>query len=190
MPAERVTELSDRLTFWLSPHPLWGQNPEWPEEVGCVMYAAPDATVLIDPLIRSDLDHRAWDWLDRAVGAAGSAVAVLLTAAWHRRSAQEVVQRYDGSLWVDSCARERFADLPQLARLPTEIEIFAPRGVDDGQVAFYVRSERTLVVGDFLLGTDAGLEVCPSPATSDMSEFAGSLSRRGARPSRPWRAAP
>ena len=62
-----MIQLSERLTYWTEPHPNWRPNREWPEEVGCVSYAAPDALVLIDPLVREDLSPIAWDWLDGAV---------------------------------------------------------------------------------------------------------------------------
>ena len=67
MHPRHVIQLSERLTYWTEPHPNWRPNREWPEEVGCVSYAAPDALVLIDPLVREDLSPIAWDWLDGAV---------------------------------------------------------------------------------------------------------------------------
>ena len=174
MTALRV-QLSDRLTYWTAPHPHWRPNPEWPEQVGCVLYGAPDAVVLIDPLIRDDLDGSAWDWLDRAISAADLPVAVLLTAPWHERSTRDVVDRYAGVVWIDRGARGGVSDLPQLRALPPGISLFRPRGVDEGQVAFFIAPERTLVVADLFLGTGDGLQVCPSPTTRDMNEFARSL---------------
>ncbi len=91
--SRHVNQLSERLTYWTEPHPNWQPNPEWPEEVGCVIYAAPDALVLIDPLVRDDLSPIAWDWLDRAVDEADGNVTVLLTAPRHERSTRDVVDR-------------------------------------------------------------------------------------------------
>ena len=67
-------EISDRLVYWTEAHPRWKPNPEWPEEVGCVLYATDDALVLIDPLIRDDLDVNAWSWLDASIEAHGRPV--------------------------------------------------------------------------------------------------------------------
>ncbi|MGH2934351.1 MAG: MBL fold metallo-hydrolase, partial [Gaiellaceae bacterium] len=171
----RVTE---RLTYWTEPHPSWQPNPEWPEDVGCVLYAGPRAVVLIDPLVRGD----GWKWLDEAVAAAGTPVVVLLTAPWHERGTRDVVARYEARVWAAPLARRRIGDLPLLDDLPRGIEVFEPRGVDEGQVAFWIAVERTLVVAEFLLGTNAGLHVRPSPSTSDMHEFVESLRELGELP--------
>jgi len=173
--SRHVIELSERLSYWTEPHPNWRPNPEWPKEVGCVIYAAPDALVLIDPLVRDDLSPTAWDWLDRAVEEADGSVAVLLTAPWHERSTRDVVKRYAAEVWVEPVARQRIRDLPTLRTIPAGIEVFTPRGVSEGQVALFITEERTLVVAEFFLGTPSGLHLCPSPATGDIGEFARSL---------------
>lgn len=172
---ERVREVSARLSYWTAPHPKWRPNPEWPEEVGCVLYKGPGSLVLIDPLIRDDLDRGAWNWLDDAVAGAGTPVVVLLSAPWHERSTRDVVRRYAARVWADPAARERIRDLAQLEAVPPGIAVFAPRGVDEGQVAFLIEAEQTLVVAEFFLGTAAGLRVCPSPATRNLREFVKSL---------------
>jgi len=168
-------ELGERLTYWTAPHPRWRPNPEWPEAVGSVLYAAPDSLVLVDPLVRDDLAPDAWDWLDEAVAATAKPVAVLLTAPWHERSTRAVAARYRAAVWAAPRARARIADLPQLGSVPRGIGLFAPRGVDDGQVAFVFEDERTLVVGEFFVGTPSGLRVAPSPETQDLREFLMSL---------------
>ena len=170
-----LVELSERLTYWTEPHPNWRLNPEWPEEVGCVIYVATDVLVLIDPLIRDDLSPTAWDWLDRAVEEADGHVAVLLTAPWHERSTRDVVNRYAAEVWIDPVARERISDLPRLRTIPAGIVVFTPRGVNEGQVAFFIEEERTLIVAEFFLRTRTGLRLCPSPATRDIGEFTESM---------------
>jgi len=100
---------------------------------------------------------------------------VLLTAPWHERSTRAVVDRYEGRVWVEPSARRRLGNLSQLQAVPTGIAVFAPRGVTEGQVAFFIEAERTLVVAEFFLGTADGLRVRPSPATLDADDFAASL---------------
>lgn len=163
-----MIEVSDRLRYWTAVHPNWKPNPEWPAEVGCVLYDHHDTVVLIDPLIQDD-----WAWLDEAVS--GRPVAVLLTAPWHLRSAAEVVARYRAGVWAAPTARARLGELPWLDALPEGIDAFAPRGVDEGQVAFYIRADQALVVAEFFAGNGEGLEVRPSPATVDAQEFIQSL---------------
>ena len=169
-----LVPLSERLIYWTEPHPGWEPNPEWPEEVGCVMYAGPEAVVLIDPLIRDDLDDHAWEWLDAAV-AAVEPVVVLLTAPWHERSTRKVVARYNARVWAPPAAHMRMGDLPLLDHVPQGIDVFAPRGVQEGQVAFWLEKDRSLVVAEFFLGTSSGLQVLPSPNTHDLHEFIDSL---------------
>jgi glyoxylase-like metal-dependent hydrolase (beta-lactamase superfamily II) len=145
--------------------------------VGFATWSSDDWFVLIDPLIRDDLDPAAWEPFDAAASVSAAPVAVLLTAPWHERSARQVSTRYGAEVWIHPRGRRRIADLPQLVSLPDGIEAFVPHGVDESQVAFYVVPERALVVAEFFLGTDRGLRVLPSPATKDMAAFAASLSR-------------
>jgi hypothetical protein len=102
-------------------------------------------------------------------------LVVLLTAPWHEHSTRDVVTRYEARVWAAPQARQRVGDLPPLDDLPPGIEVFVPRGVQEGQVAFWIVAEQTLVVAEFLLGTDRGLQVRPSPSTSDMHDFVESL---------------
>lgn len=168
--------VSDALTFWTAPHPAWTPNPEWPEQVGFATWASSDAYVFIDPLVRDDLDPRAWAAFDAVVSRSPSAV-VLLTAPWHERSVRAVAVRYEAPVWIHPRGRNRVADLPELSALPNGIECFEPGGVDEGQVAFHIVPERTIVVAEFFLGTDDGLQVVPSPSTQDTLAFATSLDR-------------
>ncbi len=78
-------------------------------------------------------------------------------------------------VWIAPEARERISDLPELQTIPAGIEIFTPCGVSEGQVAFFIEEERALVVAEFFLGTPTGLQLCPSPATGDIEEFAESM---------------
>ncbi len=83
-----VQRLADGLWRWTARHPNspnWpGRGPPVPPEVGCVYYEAPDAVVLIDPLLPEDEEERFLVYLDRDVGRLGLPVSILLTAAWRR----------------------------------------------------------------------------------------------------------
>jgi glyoxylase-like metal-dependent hydrolase (beta-lactamase superfamily II) len=173
--AQRRLEVTERLTYWTAPHPLWQPNPDWPEDVGSVLYKGDDALVLIDPLIRDDLEAGSWDWLDAVAADSPLPTAVLLTAAWHERSTRAAVARYGASVWAAPRAQARLAGLRLLDRLPRGIAVFEPRGVDQGQVAFIVPGERSVVIGELFLGTESGLRLCPSPVTDDLPEFVESV---------------
>jgi len=150
-----VQRICDGLWRWTAPHPDWipdGEGPhDWPEQVGCVYYEAPDATVLIDPLVPRAEDDAArfTDALDRDVARRGLPVVVLRTIRWHERSREAIDRRYD--------VRRRW---------PAGIEAI-PIGDPAGEVALWLPEHRTLVVGDILLGSDVhgdapgGLAVAP-----------------------------
>jgi glyoxylase-like metal-dependent hydrolase (beta-lactamase superfamily II) len=125
-----------------------GASPEspadWPELVGSVAYEAPDAFVLIDPLVPAEL----WPALEERVGAHGQPVRVLTTIGFHRRSRDEVIRRFDATT-----SRAK-------ASLPEGVETVTIRRA--GETMVWLPGPRALVPGDRLLGDDAGgLRMCP-----------------------------
>src|SRR4051812_12325560 len=111
--------LSESLTWWMAPHPEWTPNPEWPQEVGFATWAATDAYVLIDPLVRDDLDDAAWKPFDAASAEAGRPVGVLLTAPWHERSARAVrrdTTRRSGSRRAGKTGSQAYPNWPRTER--------------------------------------------------------------------------
>jgi hypothetical protein len=96
-----VAELRPGLWRWTAPHPRWSPGAAWPRAVGCVYAELRDSLVLIDPLVPAEPEAAArfWGALDgdrRRL--ADHNVEVLLTAAWHRRSADAVAERYDAAV--------------------------------------------------------------------------------------------
>ena len=98
-----VAEIRPGLWRWTAYH------EEWKKDVGCVYLEAPDAVVLIDPLVPPEKAEakRFRDALDRDVKRAGSPVHVLLKIFWHARSAREIVERYGARLWAHTSQRRR-----------------------------------------------------------------------------------
>src|SRR5215211_1816929 len=140
-PRVEVQRLADGLWRWTTRHPTL-EDPVLGTEVGCVYAETNDAVVLIDPLVPVDVNERNRfpDALDRDVKRMQRPVAILLTCAWHRRSADELRERY------------RATDEP-------------PRGVDappvaDDEVVLWLPSHRAVVAGDALLGL-GDLRRCP-----------------------------
>jgi glyoxylase-like metal-dependent hydrolase (beta-lactamase superfamily II) len=146
--------LREGLWRWTARHPDWKQGEDWEELVGCVYYEAPEAVVLVDPLVPAGPDeqerfHRA---LDRDVERLGLPVAVLLTVHWHERSATEVAGRYRGAIW-------RHGD--DAGALPAGIEAFPARGAEE--VVFWIPEHGAVIAGDVLLGDGAGgVRLCPA----------------------------
>ena len=66
MAGMEVLRIADGLWRWTAPHPDWAPggtgSAAWPELVGAVYYEAPDATVLIDPIVPADQAEAARFW--------------------------------------------------------------------------------------------------------------------------------
>jgi hypothetical protein len=161
-----AVRIAEGLWRWTAPHPNWEHWPEherWPREVGCVYHEAQDATVLIDPLVPAGEEDDFFRHLDADVERRGLPVAILLTADWHRRSAGELVERYD--------ARVGGALPAGVAEIPIE-------GADERQVAYFIAAQAALVVAEtFQVDVEGELFVCRSPALERPDEFEASLHR-------------
>jgi hypothetical protein len=143
-----LTEIRPGLYRWTAPHPDYEPDPkpdspaDWPEQVGCVAYEAPDALVLIDPLVPDDL----WPALDRL--AEDRPVAVLTTIGFHRRSRGAVAERYGATT---SRAKRTLPDGVETIPIPRA-----------GETMVWIPEHAALVPGDRILGRrDGGLRVCP-----------------------------
>jgi hypothetical protein len=148
-----VRQLGDGLWYWTAPHPKWRSGADWPEAVGCVYYEAPDAVVLIDPLLPRGEEGEFLGHLDRDVERVGLPVKILLTAKWHLRSARELAERYGA---------------PIGGGLPEGIHAVPIGGAPEIQVAYFIRPHRALVVAEIFAGDGkGGVRLCPSPALID-----------------------
>ena len=163
-------ELAPGLHRWTAAHPAWepGAEPDspgdWPEQVGCVAYEAPDALVLVDPLVAD------WTWLDALVERHGQPVVVLTTMRFHGRSRAEVADRYGAQLVTHTAVPPA-----GVARIPIE------HG-DESMV--WLEAPRALVPGDRLIGdASGGVRMCPESWLGYLPRPAGHDSlREGLRP--------
>jgi hypothetical protein len=166
-------EIQPGVWRWTAPHPGWRPNaaPEspadWPRNVGCVLCDAADATVLIDPLLPPDR-KRFLGALDEHVEGRRRPVAVLTTIGFHRRSRDELAERYAATT---SRAQKS---------LPAGVESFPIRGA--GETIFWLAEHRALVPGDRILGAPGGrLRLCPEswlrylPSGMTIAGLAGAL---------------
>ena len=153
----QVDRLADGLWRWTAPHPDWleGGDPEsgWDQHVTCLYHEAPDGIVLIDPLVPIGEDGaRFWLSLDQDVARVGRPLTVIVSCAWHRRSADLVLARYDGARILTADELERGAMLPSVSTI-----------VSDGpgqtrMVLVHCTCHRMLWTADLLIGTaDSGL---------------------------------
>jgi hypothetical protein len=161
-----VLRLADGLWRWTAVHPRW---EHWPNherespEVGCVYYEAADATVLIDPLVPAGEQDDLFRHLDADIARRGLPVVVLLTAEWHRRSADELAARYEARIG---------------GALPEGVEEISIEGADERQVAYFIRPHAALVTCEvFGVDVDGELYVGRSPALKRPDELEASLDR-------------
>jgi hypothetical protein len=109
--------------------------------VGSVAYAAPDALVLIDPLVPTDRGDVQQE-LDALVRRHGQRVVILTTLRFHSRSRQRLAERYGAST-----SRAKKA-------LPDGVETVQIRGA--GETMVWVPEHAALIPGDRLLGDEGG----------------------------------
>lgn len=160
----KVERIEEGLWRWTAFH------EEWRQEVGCVYLEAADAICLIDPLVPGDDRERFFEALDRDVNRLGRPVHVLITVYWHTRSAKELAERYDATIWAHAKAEKT------VGRRAGRIELFEPGDLLPGgveailgrwsEVVYWVPGHRTVVTGDVILGArEGGLRFCPESWT-------------------------
>jgi hypothetical protein len=126
-----VQEVRPGLWTWTARHPSWTEKEEWGPDVRSYAYDTGGCLVLFDPISPPTL-------LEGLVEA--QEIAVLLTAEWHRRSADECVERFGAHVFGP---RED---------LPGDVEM-RPTHYED-EVAYWIPRHRALVVGDSFLNED------------------------------------
>jgi hypothetical protein len=161
-----TNRIAEGLWRWTAEHPRW---EHWPNherearEVGCVYYEAEDASVLIDPLVPAAEEEDFFRHLDADVERRGLPVVILLTADWHRRSTDELAERYGARVG---------------GVLPEGIEEVAIEGAGERQVAYFIRPHAALVVAEiFGVDIDGELYVGRSPVLKRPDELEASLDR-------------
>jgi hypothetical protein len=148
-----LRELRAGLWRWTARHPEWasgaapGSPADWPEEVGCILCDAADCTVLIDPLIPGG-EESLLGQIDDHVERRRLPVSILTTIKFHRRSRDELAERYSAQT-----SRDR-------RTLPAGIESRPIPGA--GETVFWLTEHRALVPGDRILGAGGGtVRLCP-----------------------------
>jgi hypothetical protein len=145
-----VQELAPGLRRWTVRHEEWG------EEVGCLAVETDDGLVLIDPL--------------EPPAAVAAPAHVLLTVFWHLRSTAgiDAPHVWAAKYSTRSAANRGVTVTDQVAdgRLPGGI--VAIQTARRSEVVYWLPEQRSVVVGDVLLGagakpkaTDEPLRLCP-----------------------------
>ena len=172
-----MRELRAGLWHWQAPHPEWATGQKWPQDVSS--YAIDDGTrlLLFDPLTVPD------ELLELA---AERETAIVLTAPWHERDTQSLVERLGVPVFTpppDTAddlirkygitreqARDGSPDLVWLRagggevhwyaagdKLPIGIEAFPGREHND--LVLWVESVGAVILGDTIVDFGRGLDM-------------------------------
>jgi hypothetical protein len=148
-----LQELRPGLFRWTAlhpdaePSPTAGSPDDWGPDVASIAYRAPDALLLVDPLVPEDRVELQQE-LDTLVRRHGQRVAIVTTLQFHRRSRSALADRYGATT---SRAKRT---------LPRDVETVVIRGA--GETMVWLPRPRALVPGDRLLGDDrGGVRLCP-----------------------------
>ena len=174
----RVRELDPGLWHWEAPHPEWESSEPWGPEVSSYALDDGERLLLFDPLaVPEDLESRIGE----------RETAIILTAPWHERDSQSLVERHGLHVYTpppDSAEdlMEQFGitaeqagegspdvrwllnDYPDRAHpyragdsLPSGIQAFPGHKPND--VALWLPVQRAVIVGDTLMDFGTGLHV-------------------------------
>jgi hypothetical protein len=134
-----VQELAEGVWWWTAPHPEWtpadGGPDGWQQDVSSYAFDCGDVFVLVDPQSPPSI-------VDEL--ASGRPTAVVLTCSWHRRSADEVVERLGASV------HEPEGELPSCVQIAARI---------DEDAVLWVEPHRAAVFGDTLIAEPDGLRI-------------------------------
>ena len=171
-------ELAPGIWHWTAPHPDWEPTEPWDQNVSSYAIDDGERLLLFDPLsVPSELVERAAD----------RKTAIVLTAPWHERDAQSLVERLgvpvytplpdtaeylmktygitaeqagDGSPDVVWLLREGIGEARPYAageRLDVGVEAFAGQKPND--MVLWIESHRAVVAGDTLVDFGNGFEI-------------------------------
>jgi glyoxylase-like metal-dependent hydrolase (beta-lactamase superfamily II) len=171
-----VRELGPGLWHWEAPHPAWEASEPWEETVSSYAVDDGERLVLFDPLAVPEE-------LEALFGERET--AVVLTAPWHERDAQSLVERHglmvftpppdtaqdlmdkfgitaeqagDGSpdlLWLGEAGAGSFYLTGD--ELPFEVDVF--QGREHNDVVLWVGSKQAVISGDTLADFGEGLGI-------------------------------
>jgi glyoxylase-like metal-dependent hydrolase (beta-lactamase superfamily II) len=173
-----VRELRTGLWHWEAPHPEWQPTEPWSENVSSYAIDDGERLLLFDPLgVPGELEERAAD----------RETAIVLTAPWHERDAESLVERLrvpvytplpdtaqdlmdmygvtaeqagEGSPDVVWLLREKKGEARPYApgdRLPFGADVF--QGHKKNDTVLWVESQRAVISGDTLVDFGQRLEI-------------------------------
>jgi glyoxylase-like metal-dependent hydrolase (beta-lactamase superfamily II) len=175
-----VQELASGLWHWQAPHPGWDENEPWDRNVSSYAVDDGERLLLFDPISPPDE-------IERLAGERDT--AIVLTAPWHERDAERLVERLgppvytprpdsaeylmekygvtaeqagDGSpdvVWLLKEGRGEARVYEAGDRLDVGVEAF--RGQKPNDMVLWIEGQRAVVAGDTLVDFGDGLHINP-----------------------------
>jgi glyoxylase-like metal-dependent hydrolase (beta-lactamase superfamily II) len=171
-------ELAHGIWHWTAPHPDWEPTEPWDQNVSSYAIETGERLLLFDPLVVPS---------QLVEGAADRKTAVVLTAPWHERDAQSLVERLgvsvytplpdtaeylmqtygitaeqagDGSPDLVWLLREGIGEAhPYAAGDKLDVGVEAFPGQKPNDMVLWIESHRAVVAGDTLVDFGDGLEL-------------------------------
>jgi glyoxylase-like metal-dependent hydrolase (beta-lactamase superfamily II) len=183
-----MDELAVGLWHWTAPHPGWRPSEPWDQNVSSYAIDDGERLLLFDPLgVPSEITGRA----------AHRDTSIVLTAPWHERDAQSLVERFgmpvytplpdtadylmqkygltaeqagDGSPDVVWLLKEGLGEgHPYAAGDRLDVGVRAFPGQKPNDTVLWIESHRSVIAGDTLADFGRGLEINPRWLGPDMT---------------------
>jgi glyoxylase-like metal-dependent hydrolase (beta-lactamase superfamily II) len=172
-----MQEIDEGLWRWTARHPEWHPG-EFGAEVASFTVQTDDATLLVDPLLPEG-EHDAAVVLAALDGLAREQVAILISIPYHVRSAEDLAERYDATVYGHPAAAKRLRSPQRLKAidastdsLPAGVRAFAIGKPKRFEMPFWLPSHSALVFGDAVVEVDGELRVwAQSAVDADRSRF-------------------
>jgi glyoxylase-like metal-dependent hydrolase (beta-lactamase superfamily II) len=164
-----MRELRSGLWHWTARHPDWRQGEPWDPNVSSYAIDDGERLLLFDPLaVPSELEERARE----------RETVIVLTAPWHERDAQQLVERLGARVFSEPpdsaqylmdtygiTAEQAGEGSPDIRWLRDEDKAGLPAGIEKfpghkpNDVVFWVEDQRAVVAGDTLGDFGNGLQI-------------------------------
>jgi hypothetical protein len=164
-----MTELTETLPgiwFWEAAHPDWEEGDSWEPIVRSWVISTDVGLVLVDPLVRDDLDpETAWAGLDALATERGPVHAVIRTLHYHHRSAAQASARFDVPIYARPLPRDELPVHPFDIPTHNDGELLGGLVVHnvqrDDELVLWIPGARALLFSDVGMRRDGRFELCP-----------------------------
>jgi thiosulfate/3-mercaptopyruvate sulfurtransferase len=161
-----LTKILPGIWFWEAPHPDWKTGDSWEQTVRSWALHSDDGIVLVDPLVRDDLDpDGAWAELDGLAADHGPIKAVIRMLHYHHRSTALASARYDVPIYARPLPHDELPvhpfDIPTHDRHALLGGLVAHNVQRDDELVLWVPQARALLFADVGQRRHGRFDLCP-----------------------------